>query len=245
MPRTGIVMNSAVNNFDPRPGRANSIAPHQRPVLDVCPVILTSEGRPVSALGASGGRRILSSRSPACLFRDRRGNVVGACLRDATHQCCRSGKIVCDAQSFPHLVLRALTECASCCNPPAGNRRIPFGFPTAVSEDWGYRPQLWNGTRTFANGCRGRRKQRAGRLRDLGGLVPGALSARRQPASWFSAGRLAEFRHSRQRMLISSSSPSASCLCQDRDANSWLLDAQGFRDSCPAGARRPYFVVRL
>src|SRR5438477_7078725 len=59
LPRTGIIMNSAVNNFDPMPGGPNSIAPDRQPVLNIAPVILSFEGRPWAALGACGGRRIM------------------------------------------------------------------------------------------------------------------------------------------------------------------------------------------
>jgi len=58
-PGTGVLLNNGVMWFDPRPGRPNSIAPGQRPLSNMCPVIVTRESAPWFAVGASGGRRIL------------------------------------------------------------------------------------------------------------------------------------------------------------------------------------------
>ncbi len=59
LPATGIMTNNAIMWFDPRPGKANSIAPSRRPLSNMCPVVLARNGRAFAALGASGGRRIL------------------------------------------------------------------------------------------------------------------------------------------------------------------------------------------
>jgi len=61
-PETGILFNNGLYWFDPEPGRPNSIAPGQRPLSNMCPTIVTEDGAPVLATGASGGRRIV----PAC-----------------------------------------------------------------------------------------------------------------------------------------------------------------------------------
>ncbi len=61
MPKTGIVMNNGMMWFDPRPGTPNSIAPGKRPLCNMCPVIVKENDRPVIAVGASGGRRIMAS----------------------------------------------------------------------------------------------------------------------------------------------------------------------------------------
>ncbi len=61
LPGSGVLMNNGVMWFDPRPGRANSVAPGKRPLTNMCPVILRDGDRPVLAAGASGGRRILAS----------------------------------------------------------------------------------------------------------------------------------------------------------------------------------------
>ncbi len=61
-PETGILFNNGLMWFDPEPGRANSIAPGVRPLSNMCPTIVTENGAPIFACGASGGRRIV----PAC-----------------------------------------------------------------------------------------------------------------------------------------------------------------------------------
>lgn len=59
LPQSGIMMNNGIMWFDPRPGRANAIAPGKRPLSNMCPVIAhLADGRRI-ALGASGGRRIM------------------------------------------------------------------------------------------------------------------------------------------------------------------------------------------
>jgi gamma-glutamyltranspeptidase/glutathione hydrolase len=59
LPETGILMNNAINWFDPRPGRPNSLGAGKRPLSNMLPVLGLDAGRPWLAIGASGGRRIL------------------------------------------------------------------------------------------------------------------------------------------------------------------------------------------
>ena len=59
LPGTGVLMNNGINWFDPRPGQANSIAPGQRPLSNMCPMIATRDGKPWFGFGASGGRKIM------------------------------------------------------------------------------------------------------------------------------------------------------------------------------------------
>jgi len=61
LPGSAVLLNNGVMWFDPRPGQPNSIAPGKRPLNNMCPMIMREEDRPVLAVGASGGRRILSS----------------------------------------------------------------------------------------------------------------------------------------------------------------------------------------
>lgn len=59
---TGILFNNGLMWFDPEQGRPNSIAPGAKPLSNMCPTIITENGAPIFACGASGGRRIV----PAC-----------------------------------------------------------------------------------------------------------------------------------------------------------------------------------
>ena len=68
LPQTGVLMNNGVMWFDPRPGRANSIAGGARPLTNMCPVLLRQGDAPALALGASGGRRILPAVAQVLTF---------------------------------------------------------------------------------------------------------------------------------------------------------------------------------
>jgi gamma-glutamyltranspeptidase/glutathione hydrolase len=61
LPDTGILMNNGVMWFDPTPGRPNSLAPTKQPLSNMCPAIVKLPSGTAFAVGASGGRRIVSS----------------------------------------------------------------------------------------------------------------------------------------------------------------------------------------
>ena len=61
LPQSGVLLNNGMMWFDPRTGRPNSIAPGKRPLCNMLPVILTENGLPFLACGASGGRRIMAA----------------------------------------------------------------------------------------------------------------------------------------------------------------------------------------
>ena len=61
LPDSGILMNNGINWFDPRPGGPNSLAPGQRPLTNMCPIVATRNGAPWFGYGASGGRKIMPS----------------------------------------------------------------------------------------------------------------------------------------------------------------------------------------
>jgi gamma-glutamyltranspeptidase/glutathione hydrolase len=57
----GLTLGHGVSRFDPRPGRANSVGPGKRPLHNMCPTVVTAGGKPLLAVGATGGRRIPNS----------------------------------------------------------------------------------------------------------------------------------------------------------------------------------------
>jgi len=57
----GFMYNNLMNCFDPQPGRVNSIVPGKARVTGMCPtIVFDADGRPVLALGAPGGTRIMT-----------------------------------------------------------------------------------------------------------------------------------------------------------------------------------------
>jgi gamma-glutamyltranspeptidase / glutathione hydrolase len=60
-PNTGVLLNNGMMWFDPEPGKANSVQPGKRPLSNMSPVLAAKQGKPYFALGASGGRRIISA----------------------------------------------------------------------------------------------------------------------------------------------------------------------------------------
>lgn len=77
LPETGILLNNGIMWFDPRPGMPNSLAPGKRALTNMCPVIIAEDGRPIIAVGASGGRRIMASVFQLASFIADFGMTVG------------------------------------------------------------------------------------------------------------------------------------------------------------------------
>ena len=70
IPGTGVVMNNEMDDFSVQPGvknyfglvgdDANAIAPRKRPLSCMSPTLVLQDGRPIIALGAAGGPKIIS-----------------------------------------------------------------------------------------------------------------------------------------------------------------------------------------
>jgi gamma-glutamyltranspeptidase/glutathione hydrolase len=58
---TGIVLNDTMHDFDPTPGKMNSVAPWKIPMSSMSPTIIMKEGLPFMAVGSTGATRIISS----------------------------------------------------------------------------------------------------------------------------------------------------------------------------------------
>jgi gamma-glutamyltranspeptidase/glutathione hydrolase len=61
VPEVGLLMNDEMHDFDPEPGRPNSIEAKKRPMSSMAPTILFKDGQPFLAVGSAGGPRIISS----------------------------------------------------------------------------------------------------------------------------------------------------------------------------------------
>lgn len=60
-PRTGILFDAAMGWFNAVPNAANSIAGGKRPLANMGPMLIARNGQPIAAIGAPGGRRIISA----------------------------------------------------------------------------------------------------------------------------------------------------------------------------------------
>jgi gamma-glutamyltranspeptidase/glutathione hydrolase len=60
-PGTGILLSNGMLWFDPEPGKANSVGPGKRPLVNMVPVLAFKNGTPYLTLGAPGGRKIVSA----------------------------------------------------------------------------------------------------------------------------------------------------------------------------------------
>jgi gamma-glutamyltranspeptidase/glutathione hydrolase len=67
IPGTGLIPNNYMNNYDPHPGFALSVAPGKRVTTSMSPLIVLRDGRVRFALGLPGGVRIFTSAMQAVL----------------------------------------------------------------------------------------------------------------------------------------------------------------------------------
>jgi gamma-glutamyltranspeptidase / glutathione hydrolase len=67
VPGTGIILNNATTWFDPRPGAVTSVGPGKRILSAASPMLLRRNGKPFAAIGAPGGRRIISAMTQVAL----------------------------------------------------------------------------------------------------------------------------------------------------------------------------------
>jgi gamma-glutamyltranspeptidase/glutathione hydrolase len=58
VPETGVFLNNSMQNFDPRPDRANCIAPGKMPIFAVPTIVAAQDGHAVFGAAGSGGYRI-------------------------------------------------------------------------------------------------------------------------------------------------------------------------------------------
>ncbi|HEV3142568.1 MAG TPA: gamma-glutamyltransferase, partial [Gemmataceae bacterium] len=67
----GLVLGHGMSRFDPNPKHPNCPGPAKRPLHNMCPTVVLHDGKPIAAMGTTGGRRI-----PNTLF-DVLSNFVG------------------------------------------------------------------------------------------------------------------------------------------------------------------------
>ena len=117
LPRAGIIMNNGMMWFDPRPGQPNSMAPGVKPLANMCPLVLSRDGKPWLAIGAAGGRTIF----PTLLQMISGIADFGLSLEDVFHR----PRI---EASTPRIKVDARAE-------PDVAARIASAFPVEIVED--------------------------------------------------------------------------------------------------------------
>jgi gamma-glutamyltranspeptidase/glutathione hydrolase len=106
-PGTGVLLNNAMSWFDPEPGRVNSLGPGRRGLNNMSPLVVLRDGRPLLAVGAAGGRKII--HAVAQIIRNVVDHSLG--IQDAIAapriDCSRPGLLLVNAR-FPEEVTAGL-----------------------------------------------------------------------------------------------------------------------------------------
>ena len=126
VPGTGIVLGHGMCRFEPRPGWVNSIAPGKRPLHNMAPVIALQDGRPVLAVGASGGRTIVNNSAAVTIGRLILGLDAHAALAAPRLQCETIEPAVIEAAAGAECLaaLRARGHALKETNRDAGNAHL-------------------------------------------------------------------------------------------------------------------------
>lgn len=95
VPGTGILLNNGMIWFDPEPGKPNSIGPGKRAMVNMVPALGFKRGRPYLAIGAPGGRKIISAIPQVIAnVADGRGSLQAAVEAPRLH--CEGGALEVD-----------------------------------------------------------------------------------------------------------------------------------------------------
>jgi len=60
-PGTGVLLNDQMDDFDKRPGQANSITGGKKPLSSMSPTLILKDGKPFATIGTPGGKRIITT----------------------------------------------------------------------------------------------------------------------------------------------------------------------------------------
>ncbi len=110
IPGLGLILGHGMSRFDPRPGRANSVGPGKKPLHNMCPTVVTRQGRPILALGAVGGRRIPNTLFDVLLARIGEGrSLTDAVAAPRLHT--EGDRRVAMERSWPARDIKLLQDC--------------------------------------------------------------------------------------------------------------------------------------
>jgi gamma-glutamyltranspeptidase/glutathione hydrolase len=126
-PSTGLLLNNGIMWFDPEPGTPNSLAPNKRVLANYCPVIgVGADGRQF-AVGASGGRKILSAVMQLTSFLLDHGMTLEQAFHQPRIDVSGGEQVIAD-RALGDDVVRALAEVM----PVVRGRRMVFPYLFAV-----------------------------------------------------------------------------------------------------------------
>lgn len=129
-PQTGMLMNNGIMWFDPEPGKANSLAPGKRCLMNICPTIGEAHGNRF-AIGASGGRKIMPAVANLTSFLVDFGMDLDAAIHTARIDASGSGTITADEALAPD-VLQALGAKAPVSTAKRTVHPYAFAVPAGV-----------------------------------------------------------------------------------------------------------------
>ena len=109
VPGLGLILGHGMSRFEPRPGHPNSVVGGKRPLTNMCPTVVTRDGKPVLAVGATGGRRIPNTLFDVLAYRLGEGRPLGAAVRGPRVHTEGGRELVCEA-AWPKPVTRHLVE---------------------------------------------------------------------------------------------------------------------------------------
>ncbi|MDQ0326519.1 gamma-glutamyltranspeptidase/glutathione hydrolase [Rhodopseudomonas julia] len=132
-PSTGFLMNNGIMWFDPVAGRPNSLGSGKTCLMNVCPVLGEANGRRF-ALGASGGRKIVSAVTQLASFMADFGMDLGAAFRQPRIDASSGEQIVADA-ALPAEIVAALEAIAPVKTVRRSMLPYPFACPSAVMDE--------------------------------------------------------------------------------------------------------------
>ena len=132
-PGLGFMFNGCMGVFDPRPGRAGSIAPGKARFSSICPSILLRDGAPVMVIGAPGATQIAMGVLQAVLNTVDFGMDIAAAV--AAPRFSATSDVIDVTNRIPHGVTRELeTEGYDVMRSPAS---FDFGWVHGITIDGG------------------------------------------------------------------------------------------------------------
>lgn len=81
VPGLGLVLGHGMSRFDPKPDHKNAPGPGKRPLHNMCPTVVTRAGKPVLALGATGGRKIPNTVFDVLAYRIGEGRSLAEAVK--------------------------------------------------------------------------------------------------------------------------------------------------------------------